>query len=249
MAKKKYYAVVNGRTPGIYIQWIGTNGAESQVNGFPGSIYKGFPTLAEAEEWYKQASAAHGYPTTKATASGSNPDVEVARHSGAQAAELGHEAALAEGKVVIYTDGACIGNPGPGGYGVVILSGRKRVELSGGYKPTTNNRMEIMACIAALDTLEQPSQVVLYSDSQYVVKGISENWARNWRARNWRKSGGGRAENSDLWSKLLDLCDRHRVQFEWIRGHVGTEENERCDILSMQAASQRDLPSDPGYSL
>jgi ribonuclease HI len=149
--------------------------------------------------------------------------------------------------VTVYTDGGCIGNPGPGGYGVVILCDGKRRELSGGYRRTTNNRMEIMAAIAALQALRSRSRVTLYTDSQYLADAIGKGWARRWRANGWMRNRQEQALNPDLWAKLLDLCDRHEVTFTWVRGHAGNPENERCDRLSMQAAQQHSLPPDPGY--
>ncbi|HSE96920.1 MAG TPA: ribonuclease HI [Blastocatellia bacterium] len=150
-------------------------------------------------------------------------------------------------KVTIYTDGACLGNPGPGGYGVVLLSGDRRKEISGGFRLTTNNRMEIMAAIVGLESLKAPCSVTLYSDSQYLVDAMMKGWAARWRANGWRRNKKDKAINPDLWKRLLDLCSRHRVEFVWVRGHAGNRENERCDKLSRLAASQPDLPEDTGY--
>lgn len=150
--------------------------------------------------------------------------------------------------VTIYTDGACLGNPGPGGYGVVLLYGRHRRELSGGYAHTTNNRMELMACIVGLEALKERCQVTLYTDSQYVAQAINEGWAQRWRARGWRRSAKHAAQNPDLWARLLDLCAQHAVTFTWVRGHAGNRENERCDVLSVQASLQPNLPPDTGYN-
>jgi len=149
--------------------------------------------------------------------------------------------------VTIYTDGGCLGNPGPGGYGVVLLYGGHRKELSGGYRLTTNNRMEIMAAIAGLQALKGRCVVTLYTDSQYLANAIMKGWAKRWRANGWKRNKTDRALNPDLWQELLDLCDKHPVTVIWIRGHAGTEENERCDVLSREAAQQPDLPRDKGY--
>ena len=123
--------------------------------------------------------------------------------------------------VEIHTDGACLGNPGPGGYGAVLRSGDRRREISGGYSLTTNNRMELMAAIRALQALTRPAGVVLYSDSRYVVDAMEKGWARKWQANGWRRHKGIRAVNVDLWEALLQLCAEHTVQFRWVRGHDG----------------------------
>jgi ribonuclease HI len=150
-------------------------------------------------------------------------------------------------QVTLYTDGACTGNPGPGGYGVVLLAGKHRKELSGGFRLTTNNRMELLACIEGLRALKMRCQVALHSDSEYVVNGITKGWARRWKARGWMRSKKHRAENPDLWAQLLDLCDQHEITFHWVRGHTGNPQNERCDYLSVQAAGRPGLPPDAGY--
>lgn len=152
-------------------------------------------------------------------------------------------------EVTIYTDGACLGNPGPGGYGAVLLYGTRRREISGGFRRTTNNRMEIMAVIAALETLKEPCRVTLYSDSQYMVNAISQGWARRWKANGWKRNRREEAVNPDLWERLLRQCDRHQADFRWLRGHSGIEENERCDQLAVAAAQEADLPEDPGYKV
>jgi ribonuclease HI len=120
--------------------------------------------------------------------------------------------------VTLYTDGGCIDNPGPGGYGVVLLYDSHRKELSGGYRRTTNNRMEILAAISGLEALKEPCRVTLYSDSQYLVNAIKKGWARRWQANRWMRSNKEKAINPDLWERLLELCSIHKVQFEWIRG-------------------------------
>ena len=149
--------------------------------------------------------------------------------------------------VTIYTDGACIGNPGPGGYGVILLyKGHKR-ELSGGYRKTTNNRMEIMAAIVGLEALKEKCNVMLYSDSEYLVKAMSEGWARRWRANSWKRNKKERALNPDLWQRLLQLCERHQVTVRGVTGQAGNAENVRCDELAMQAAQQPNLLVDDGY--
>lgn len=138
-------------------------------------------------------------------------------------------------KVYIFTDGACSGNPGPGGWGAVLRYNAAEKELSGGEKETTNNRMELTACIEALTLLKEPCEVELTTDSQYVVNGITKGWAESWRKNGWRKSDKKPALNSDLWELLLAQCERHKVTFNWIKGHAGHEENERCDKLAVGA--------------
>lgn len=146
--------------------------------------------------------------------------------------------------VTIYTDGACHGNPGPGGYAAVLLFGEKRKEVSGGFRDTTNNRMEILAAINGLEALAAPCKVTLYTDSQYLVNSMTLGWVEKWQANNWKRNKKERAKNVDLWKQLLHLCEKHQVAFKWTRGHVGTPENERCDQLANKAAQLPDLPED-----
>jgi ribonuclease HI len=150
-------------------------------------------------------------------------------------------------QVTIYTDGACLGNPGPGGFGVVLLHGRHRRELSGGYRLTTNNRMEVMAAIAALKALKHKCRVELHSDSQYLVNAMQKGWARRWRLQGWKRNRAEYARNQDLWEELLRLTDRHEVEYRWVRGHAGVPENERCDELSLKAAQSQPQQPDEGY--
>lgn len=149
--------------------------------------------------------------------------------------------------ITIYTDGACTGNPGPGGYGVVLLFNDHRKELSGGFRLTTNNRMEMMAAIVGLRALNQPCQVTLHSDSKYLVDAMTQGWARKWRANGWKRNKKETAKNPDLWQQLLTLCEQHKVDFRWVKGHAGHTENERCDQLAVAAAQRDDLPIDKGY--
>ena len=135
--------------------------------------------------------------------------------------------------VTIFTDGACSGNPGPGGWGAILRYNQVEKELSGGEKETTNNRMELTAAISALSALKEPCKVTLYSDSKYLVDGMSKGWAKGWRAKGWRKSDGKPALNPDLWQQLLDLFERHEVELIWIKGHNEHPENERCDRLAV----------------
>ena len=155
-------------------------------------------------------------------------------------------------KVTIYTDGSAKGNPnGPGGYGAVLLyvdtkGVTHRREYSGGYKKTTNNRMELMGAIVGLEALLRPCQVDLYSDSQYLVKAFNEHWINSWQRKNWKRGKNEPVKNVDLWQRLLAACRPHEVTFHWVRGHAGNPENERCDQLAVQAALGEDLAEDPG---
>lgn len=148
---------------------------------------------------------------------------------------------------LIYTDGACLGNPGPGGYGAIVRRENQEREFSGGYRRTTNNRMELLAAIVALESTPTGARATLYSDSNYLVQAITLGWARGWKARGWRRSTKEKALNPDLWERLLQLLDRREVTFIWVRGHAGHPENERCDRLSVAAARRPDLPADPGF--
>ena len=150
-------------------------------------------------------------------------------------------------RVTIYTDGSCIINPGKGGYGAVIIHGVHRKEISTGYRKTTNNRMELLAAIKALNKLKEPCEVTLHSDSTYLVNGMTKGWAKRWQADGWKRKQSGRVPNSDLWRRLLDLDATHRVKFVWVRGHAGNTENERCDKLANEAARSEDLLIDEEY--
>jgi len=219
VAKKKFYAVRRGHKTGIFREWFGPEGAQIQVQGFAGAQYRGFPTRGEAEAFLSE-----GRPSAKK----SQPDDGT--------------------RVVVYTDGGAIGNPGPGGYGVVIISPQgDRQELSGGYRRTTNNRMELMACIVALEHLEGDRPVVLHSDSRYMVDAINKKWVFGWKKKGWKKADGNPAKNPDLWKRLLDRLGSLQVEFRWVKGHAGHEWNERCDQLAGQAMSRPNLPADTAY--
>ena len=225
---RKYYAVAAGRVPGVYSEWPE---AERQVKGFAGAKFKGFGSRAEAEAWLEA------------------PVHTKKERNGAKAtATEKKKLPVDPGAVVVFTDGGCINNPGPGGYGVVIEDGLSEREYSGGYSLTTNNRMELMACIVALQKLEGSGQaVVVHSDSSYVVNGMEKGWARSWRARGWRRPDGHPALNADLWAELLRLAESMPVRFVWVKGHAGNSRNERCDVLANTAARSRNLPPDRGY--
>jgi ribonuclease HI len=139
--------------------------------------------------------------------------------------------------VEIHTDGACLGNPGPGGWAALLRYGARERELAGGEAQTTNNRMELMAAIVALETLSEGCTVVLHTDSQYVRQGITE-WMPNWVRRNWRTSGGAAVKNRDLWERLHAATARHRIDWRWVKGHSGDPDNERVDALARAAATR-----------
>ena len=140
--------------------------------------------------------------------------------------------------VTIYTDGACSGNPGPGGWGAILQYGEFRKELSGGEPHTTNNRMELTGVITALEALKEPCEVELYSDSKYVIDALQKGWAKGWRARGWIKSDKKPALNPDLWERLLALCERHTVRLHWVKGHADNPHNNRCDELAVAESRQ-----------
>ncbi len=147
--------------------------------------------------------------------------------------------------VIIYTDGACSGNPGPGGYGIILIDELgNRKELSQGYKRTTNNRMELLAVIVSLESLKRPCSVTLYSDSQYIVNAINERWLKNWVAKSWKKADKKPVLNRDLWERLLPLLETHQITFQWTKGHAGDPNNERCDELAVAASRSAELLPD-----
>ncbi len=229
MAVKKVYAIAVGRKPGIYDNWPL---AHAQVMGFPGARYKGFASRGEAEAWLKESPASVGRRQHKAVKARTAPVSAPPR----------------PGTVMVYSDGGARFNPGPGGYGVIIVEDGRPRELSGGYRHTTNNRMELMGCIVALTALaglDKP--IVVHTDSQYVVNGISKGWAKSWRKRGWLKADRQPALNADLWGRLLDLLEGREVAFQWVRGHSGHPENERCDELAVSSSALSGLPVDEGY--
>ncbi len=136
--------------------------------------------------------------------------------------------------VDIYTDGACSGNPGPGGYGAVLVYNGKEKEISGGEKNTTNNKMELTAVIEALKLLKEPCSVTVTTDSKYVCDSMTKGWAESWKKKGWKKADGKPALNTELWDQLLTLCEKHRVEFIWVKGHAGHPYNERCDRLAVE---------------
>jgi ribonuclease HI len=149
--------------------------------------------------------------------------------------------------ITIFTDGACSGNPGPGGYGVVILANGQRQELSQGYLKTTNNRMEMMAAIQALESLNVAGQITLHTDSRYLIDAVEKGWAKKWRAKGWMRNKRDKALNPDLWDRLLTLLEARPVSWNWVRGHTGNRENERCDRLAVAASRAANRIPDEGF--
>lgn len=226
MAKKKYYAVAVGRSVGIFNDWAT---AEKQVKGFGGAKFKSFSSKDEASVWLKNPV----YQTKPRSTQKKKSQVPLETDADT---------------IAVFTDGGAINNPGPGGYGIVIDDGLSRQEFSGGYRLTTNNRMEMMAAIVALRQLRGISKKVhLYSDSSYLVNGIEKGWARKWRSKGWRKSDGQPVMNIDLWKELLELLSEISVRFIWLKGHAGHELNERCDRLAVSSARKEGLPADLIY--
>ncbi len=150
-------------------------------------------------------------------------------------------------KITIYTDGACSGNPGPGGYGALMQFGNHRNELSGGFRKTTNNRMELLAVIEGLQALNRPCNVTVFSDSKYIVDAVNKGWAKRWQANGWKRNKREKALNPDLWAMLLKLLDSHDVSLQWVKGHAGNPGNERADALAVAASQADNLAIDKGY--
>ena len=149
--------------------------------------------------------------------------------------------------IEIYTDGFCEPNPGRGGYAAVLLHPKGRREISGGFRLTTNNRMELIAAVKALEILKQRCNVVLHSDSKYLVDAMRERWFEKWRRNGWWRTQTERVANVDIWEQLVRLCEQHTVEFRWVKGHAGIPENERCDALAMAAAAEPDLQADGAF--
>ncbi|WP_018690944.1 ribonuclease HI [Algicola sagamiensis] len=149
-------------------------------------------------------------------------------------------------EIQLFTDGSCLGNPGPGGYGVVLKYKQHIKELSAGYQLTTNNRMELLAVIVGLQALKETCIVTVTTDSKYVKQGMME-WIEGWKRKNWKTASKTPVKNVDLWKQLDTLCQNHQVSWEWVKGHAGHPENERCDEIARLAAEQSDLLIDSGY--
>jgi ribonuclease HI len=239
MSAKKFYAVAKGVRPGIYTNWPE---AKAQIDGFAGAIYKGFPTYKEAEEWLKNPVLRPAYTKTRSKTGSEHPKSTPCSDP--------HKDPLNPDpdRVTIYTDGGSSGNPGPGGYGIVQVYNGQVKEITGGFKLTTNNRMELMGVIVALRQLEfRDKPVTVYTDSSYVVNGIMKGWAKSWRKNKWIKSDKKPAINPDLWDELLNLTEELDVTFIHVRGHAGNPYNERCDELAVNSSKLDNLPDDKGY--
>jgi len=227
MAKKKYYAVSKGRNTGIFTTWDET---KNSVDGYKGAVYKSFPTLAEAEKWLK------------------NPVITKTKSVKKTVKAPAEKPVGNDSTVIIYSDGGSINNPGPGGYGAVIIRGNDIKEIAEGFRLTTNNRMELLGVISALMAIGSTSlPIQVYTDSRYVVNGMSKGWARSWKKKGWRKSNNEPALNSDLWEKLLQLDNKLKIQYNWVKGHAGNYYNERCDELAVQSARSNNQKIDSEY--
>jgi len=237
--KTKYYAVFQGHKPGLYTTW---DDASQQVKGFKGAQYKSFASQELAIDWLREKVLQAEDPVADEL-------INLIKSQEARYSSQGSSStAPPDDRIRIYTDGGASPNPGVGGYGVVLLSGNRRKELSAGYKLTTNNRMEMLGVIVALEALKQPSDVILHTDSKYVVDSITKRWVYGWMKRGWKKSDGQRPENVDLWQRLLPLIQEHKVEFVWVKGHAGDKENERCDALVGLARNSKHLLEDSGYT-
>ena len=150
-------------------------------------------------------------------------------------------------RVTIHTDGSCLGNPGPGGYAAILEYRAQEKELSGGFRRTTNNRMEILAVIAGLEALTEPCSVTVYTDSRYVVDAVEKGWAKRWKANGWMRNKRERAINPDLWGRLLNALENHEVELRWVRGHSDNVGNIRVDRLAVAAAKGANLQVDKGF--
>jgi len=232
---KKTYAVFQGHVPGLYRDWATT---AQQVKGFKGAVYKGFASRSEAVSWLRDQVLAATEPVSDSLISLIKSE---SLDSGLDAGQQG------DSRIIIHTDGGASPNPGVGGYGVVLQHGNFRKELSAGYELTTNNRMELLAVIVALEALKEPLKAILHTDSKYVVDSIMKGWAKGWRRKGWKKSNGERPENVDLWTRLLGLLETQNVEFRWVKGHAGNVENERCDLLVNEARQKQPLIVDEGY--
>ena len=153
-------------------------------------------------------------------------------------------------EINIFSDGSSLGNPGAGGFGVIMMWKDKELKLSEGFRKTTNNRMELLGPITALRKLKKPQNILITTDSRYVIDGIEKGWAKKWQKNNWMRDKKNKALNSDLWEQFIDLCDQHlSVKFKWVKGHIGHIENEECDLLAKDAAMSNELKIDEMFEM
>ena len=222
--QKKIYAVRRGRTTGLFLSWAD---CKKQVDGFPGARFKSFTDATEAWKWL------NGEETTAPKRTGAPKKSRQTAKTAAPSQPLRPDE---EQDFVIYTDGSCLRNPdGPGGWAVVAcnVATGEVTELCDGNPSTTNNRMELTAVIRALSLLKEPCIVELWSDSKYVIDGLSKGWAKGWKAKGWVKSDKKPALNPDLWDELLRLESIHTLRYHWVKGHAENEFNNRCDELAV----------------
>ena len=209
---KKIYAISKGRTTGIVMTW---DECQKSVKGFSGASFKGFDTREEAENWLSNSN----------------------KYSVAKPAQgkIQHRKPI---DYIIYTDGSCLKNPGPGGYAAVIIDTYSKLAktVSGGESDTTNNRMELSAAIAALSAIPEKSNVVIYTDSQYMKNAFTNEWLSNWKISNWKTSSGSPVKNIDLWKSLDDISKRFNIEWNWVKGHNNVLYNEKCDELAKAEA-------------
>ena len=248
--KKKYYIVKKGKQPGVYYNWPD---CQKQVQGFAGAIFKGFASKAEAEAWYgkpiKTAPKAVAKPPKATLAESKDIHVLEIQYPSHCSAPDGRPfswsdtatARLPE-NLTIFTDGSCLVNPdGPGGFAAVFLTedgSRELFHVTGGEPCSTNNRMELRAAYEALKLLQHgvSRHIVFHTDSKYLQRAFMNHWIDNWKRNGWKTSQGTPVVNQDLWKGLLPLMERHTIQFEWVKGHVGTKYNELCDQLAKKEA-------------
>jgi len=150
-------------------------------------------------------------------------------------------------KVTLYSDGACSGNPGPGGYGAIFIFPDKKIKVSKGYKNTTNNRMELLSIIEPLEALEQQHEIFAITDSKYIVNAINQGWLQSWIKKGWKTAGNKTVKNQDLWNRMIHLLNKHTFTFKWVKGHDEDEHNEQCDVLAVKARQSDNLHVDEGY--
>ena len=240
-AQKQYYIVVRGRKPGLYTTWFGDDGASKQVENFTDAIYKGFYNKEDALIWLRGVSE----ETVRKYA----PNLlELVDYSAPIKVVDTDIELLKEGKVIMHTDGCALGSPGAGGFAAILRYQHREKEISGGFQETTNNRMELIACIEGLKALKQKSSVIVFSDSKYLIDSINNKWIYKWRNIKWVKSKNRKVPNADLWKTLLELIEQHEVEFRWIRGHNIDRSNQRCDFLAREAAQTENLPLDIGFN-